>query len=135
MPQRHFSISVHPRDLKRIRDAVDELSKPMFGKQAHLVALAVDEALANVILHGAPKSNIDIQIDARDGRIEARIVDDGLPHDPNAAVAVNPAERTLHRQRGGMGLGILRKVMDEIIYVRLPDKRNELRLIKYATER
>ena len=134
MPQRHFSIAAHPRELKRVRDAVDELSQPLFGKNAHLVALAVDEALANVILHGVPKSNIDIQLDVHDGRIEARIVDDGQPHDPNAAAAVTPAERTVKRQRGGMGLGIVRTVMDEILYARLSNDRNELRLIKYAAK-
>ena len=45
------------------------------------------------------------------------------------------AQRVKARQRGGMGTGIMRRVMDEIHYARLLGSMNELRLIKYFSNK
>ena len=117
-----------------------ELAEPCLAGKAHLVALAVDEALANVILHGgksAPKSApvrsslIDVDIDTDDRRLEVLITDSFGAFDPSQSVQHDPKERVRSRQRGGLGLSIIRRVMDEVHYARVANARNELRLVKY----
>lgn len=137
--RKHLKVPAETRQLKRVRDAVQELAGDVLGKKkAHLAMLAVDEALANAILHGGA-IDIEVDIEARTathgGFLEVKIVNGGPAYDVSHAPAADPKERALHGQRGGMGVGIIRKIMDEIHYERLKDSRNELRLIKYAAER
>lgn len=133
LTHKHLSVHAQTAELKRVRDTVREMASPVLGTRAHLTALAVDEALANVILHGDVTDDIEIDIYVKVSSFEVRIVDNGPPYNPCQAPANDPAERAIQMQRGGMGMGIMRRVMDKIQYERLPDELNELRLIKYAT--
>lgn len=133
--RKHLKVPAETRQLKRVREAVQELARGVLGANAHLAVLAVDEALANAILH-AGACDIEVDIEARKesggGCLEVKIVNGGPAYDVSHAPAEDPMKRVLHGHRGGMGVGIIRKVMDEIHYERLKDSRNELRLIKYA---
>lgn len=152
---KHLTIPSDLRQLKTVRDAVLELAKPCLSAQAHLVVLAVDEAVSNVMRHAFAADNaadnnngtasasgsngpgatgpheIDVDIDAGGGRLEVCIADNGPAYNPCDARAETAQDRVLARKRGGMGLSIMRDVMDEIRYDRTLTHRNELKLIKY----
>ena len=68
---------------------------------------------------------------ARDGRLEVCIADGGPAYNPCDAHPDELLDRVWARKRGGMGLSIMRGVMDEIRYDRTLGHRNELKLIKY----
>ncbi|HLX59680.1 MAG TPA: ATP-binding protein [Planctomycetota bacterium] len=144
MPHKHLSIPPDSSQLKDVRHAVMEVAWACMPGKAHLVALAVDEAVANVILHGAGRETlkaelslpavshaIDVDIDSCGEKLEVRIGDEGPAYDPNPSPGTDLAAQVRSRQRHGMGLLIMRQVMDEIHYQRLDGRRNELRLVKY----
>jgi|ERR1043165_7639227 serine/threonine-protein kinase RsbW len=138
MSHKHLTITADPARLKDVRHAVMELAFPCLPAKAHLVALAVDEAVANAILHGTlPQggggihATIDVDIHSDGQRLEVRIGDGGPAYDPRQADMPDLHARVRSRQRGGLGLQIIRRVMDEVHYARLDNQRNELRLVKY----
>ncbi len=154
MSHKHLKIPSDLRQLKAVRDAVLELATPCLATQAHLVVLAVDEAVSNVMRHaygadggadgGRPASEsgtsaavlaasreIEVDIDSGGGRLEVCIADGGPAYNPCDARPDELLDRVWARKRGGMGLSIMRGVMDEIRYDRTLAHRNELKLIKY----
>ena len=135
--ERTFSLKVPSatENLALIREFVGNV-----GSQAGLVdddvaklELAVDEAVANVIEHAhGHDSNQEVTVratfDAATLRIE--VVDEGEGFDPTA-VPTTPVEQMVHdRRTGGLGLRVMRSLMDEVSYEIIPGERNRLRLLK-----
>jgi len=135
--ERTFSLHVPSatENLALIRDFVANI-----GVQAGLVEddvakleLAVDEACANVMEHAhGYDSNKEVTIratfDAATLRIE--VVDEGEGFDPTK-VPTSPVEELVHdRRTGGLGLRVMRSLMDEVSYEIVPGERNRLRLLK-----
>jgi serine/threonine-protein kinase RsbW len=95
--------------------------------------LAVDEACANVIEHAhGHDSNKEVTVratfDAATLRIE--VVDEGEGFDPTV-VPSTPVEQMVHdRRTGGLGLRVMKSLMDEVSYEIVPGERNRLRLLK-----
>jgi serine/threonine-protein kinase RsbW len=99
---------------------------------AHL-ELAVDEACTNVIEH-AHKGDLAREVVVRaifdEATLRIEVVDSGSGFDPDA---VPPAdlERLVHERRGGgLGLKVMRTLVDEVSYEIVPGDRNRLRLVK-----
>jgi anti-sigma regulatory factor (Ser/Thr protein kinase) len=120
-----------PRLLCVVRSTVSELAA-VWGfedEQCRRITLAVDEALSNVIRH-AYKNRYDQEIDlncqAHSDCLEFSVVDRGEAADPSRFCAQPLDEMAL----GGRGTHLIRQIMDEVCYERLPEG-NRLRLKKY----
>jgi len=97
------------------------------------IALAVDEACTNIIKHAYgfdPRGNISVTVRGRNGSFEVAIRDTGRDFDPAGVAAPNMKEYLAHYRRGGLGMYLMRSLMDEVSYDILPGKRNVVRLIK-----
>jgi anti-sigma regulatory factor (Ser/Thr protein kinase) len=95
------------------------------------VELAAEEACANIALYAYPKGGgcIDIAIETTGDHLELTIADNGVPFDPTAKkVEISDAD-VEHRPIGGLGIAIIRAMVDEVSY-ELKDGKNVLRLIK-----
>ncbi len=95
--------------------------------------LAVDEAAANVILHGyqCGPGSLEVEI-SREGRtLVARVRDNAPPFDPTAVPPPDPSLPVEERALGGMGIYLMGRAMDEIHHRTLPEGGNELTLVKY----
>jgi serine/threonine-protein kinase RsbW len=95
--------------------------------------LAVDEACTNVIEH-AHRGDISKDVvvratfDERTLRIE--VVDSGAGFDP-ARIPEEGVERLVAQRRsGGLGLRVMRSLMDEVSYEIVPGNTNRLRMTK-----
>jgi anti-sigma regulatory factor (Ser/Thr protein kinase) len=125
-----FRLPSDPRFLIVVRAAMEELSSA-FGLprvDCRGVALAVDEALANIIRHaydGVCDQPIEIRCRARRGRLELKFLDQGKAPDPSRLEALLPDQTAL----SGRGVHIIRRVMDEVSYRRLR-AGNQLKLSK-----
>lgn len=95
------------------------------------VLIAADEVLSNILDHGAAKA-VEVAAEVRDGRIEVRIKDDGVAFDPLAAAAPDTQLSIEEREIGGLGILLVRKLMDEVGYERT-GKHNRLRFSKSYT--
>lgn len=102
----------------------DELSMP--------VNLALEEAVSNVMLYAYPETNsgrVFVEFNRHQSAIIFTITDSGIPFDPTKQ---EPADTTLSaedRAIGGLGIHLVRQLMDEVTYRREDDK-NVLTLIK-----
>ncbi|MGD9618238.1 MAG: ATP-binding protein [Alphaproteobacteria bacterium] len=103
------------------------------GEVAIKLALALEEAVANVIHHGLPgappphRITVRLEIDA--DTVTAAVIDNGRPFDPTV---VPPPDLSLpleERQPGGLGIHLMRELMDGLDYRRSGDS-NILRLHK-----
>jgi anti-sigma regulatory factor (Ser/Thr protein kinase) len=94
--------------------------------------LAIEEAVVNVMNYGYPEGTvgyIDVEVDADKESITFVITDTGKPFDPTKKEDVDitlPAEK---RGIGGLGIHLIRRIMDNIDYQYI-DKKNILTLKK-----
>ena len=120
-----------PRLLPVVRSAVSELAGVCGFEdgQCRSITLAVDEALSNVIRH-AYKNRCDQEIElncqAQSDCLEFTFVDCGEAADPSRFCAQPLDEAAL----GGRGTHLIRQIMDEVCYERIPEG-NRLSLKKY----
>ncbi len=125
------------RNLSRIRAAVHEaaVASALPARDVPQVVLAVDEAVANIIEHAYDGSvepgDIRITIDATRARFEVVISDAGREFDPGAVETPDIQEHVRRRQKDGLGVFLMRQVMDEVKYTFVQGIRNELRLVRY----
>ncbi len=95
--------------------------------------LAVDEACTNIIKHAygyAGNRDIDVEVLTNSTRFEVIITHNGKSFDPSVVKSPDMKEYFRKYQRGGLGIHLMRRLMDEVTYETLPDKRNVVRMIK-----
>ncbi len=86
------------------------------------VTLAIEEAVVNVMEYAYPPGTYgDVTIDARmnDVRLKIIIIDHGTPFDPTVQANVDTTLSAQERPIGGLGIHIIRQVMDSINYERM----------------
>lgn len=91
--------------------------------------LAFDEAFTNIQQHAyrrQDKGPVSIEIKVSPEQLEFRFEDHGESFDPSE---VQPPDLDLPSE-GGLGVWLIRQVMDEFIYYSEEDGKNVLRLIK-----
>lgn len=93
--------------------------------------LAVEEAVTNVIVHGYAGTCGQILITCRTTHnlAEVQIRDWAPPFNPMSIPEPDVTEEIEKRQIGGLGVFLIRRVMDEVIY-RYEDGNNILVLVK-----
>jgi len=105
-------------------------------EEASKIVLAVDEACTNVIKHAyqyAPDREIEIVIRPDKDRLQITVIDDGRAFNPSATKLPDLKQHLSHYRRGGLGIYLMRTLMDKVEYKYAPGKRNEVRLTKYLS--
>lgn len=135
--ERTFSLKVpsSTENLALIRDFVSGIGAQVgFDENdAARLALAVDEACANVIEHAyqledTHEVTVRVVVDADE--IKFDIIDTGLGFDPSQADQLKVEELIRQRKSGGLGLRLIRTIMDDVQYRIVPGEKNELRMVK-----
>ncbi|MBR5634364.1 MAG: SpoIIE family protein phosphatase, partial [Prevotella sp.] len=94
--------------------------------------LAIEEAVVNVMNYAyvpGTKGDINVEAQANDLRLKFTISDSGTPFDPTAKELVDTTLSVEERPIGGLGIHLVRQLMDSINYERL-DGKNILTLRK-----
>ena len=94
--------------------------------------LAMEEAVVNVMDYAYPEGTegeVDIEAIADETRLRFVISDSGKPFDPTAKEEVDTTLSAEERPIGGLGIHLIRQLMDDISYER-KDGKNILRLSK-----
>ena len=96
--------------------------------------LAVEEAVTNIIMHGYQGTGGEIVVLCRAGPgiIEIQLEDRAVPFNPLSIPEPDLAGDIEERRIGGLGIFLVRQVMDEVEY-RFEDGKNILRLTKRKT--
>lgn len=94
--------------------------------------LAIEEAVVNVMSYAYPagtKGDVDIDAEADDEQLKFVISDSGTPFDPTQKGEVDTTLSAEERGIGGLGIHLIRQIMDTINYERV-DGKNVLTLRK-----
>ena len=104
------------------------LGKPLTNK----LRLAVEEAVVNVMEYAYPKGtrgDVDIRAVSNGRRLKFIISDSGIPFNPTEVSAADTTLSAEERPIGGLGILLVRELMDSINYERIHGK-NVLTLTK-----
>ena len=99
---------------------------------ARKLRLAVEEAVVNVINYAYPvgtEGTVEVHLMSNAQRIKMMIIDSGVAFDPTSKEKVDTTLLAEERQIGGLGILLVRELMDSINYER-EDGKNILTLIK-----
>lgn len=121
--------------LDEIREFVGDIARSggFSDKDVYNIQLATDEAASNIIEHayenvsdGILELSCGIQGDA----IKIILIDRGESFDPSEVPLPDLKADLSDRKIGGLGIFLMRKLMDEVHYEPKPDKSNVLTMIK-----
>jgi serine/threonine-protein kinase RsbW len=104
--------------------------RPLTEEALNDLKLAVTEACTNSVRHayGANGGTVDIVYELHDDRLVVEVSDDGAGFDPEAL------EENADRTEGGLGIAIIRALVDEIeIGERNDGGGSRLRFVKFLT--
>jgi anti-sigma regulatory factor (Ser/Thr protein kinase) len=90
------------------------------------ILTALEEIILNLIKHSATRQ-IDVRLDIEAERVVVLIEDDSAPFDPRSAPEFDRDRSLDERRAGGMGLQMVRSLVNELEYEHLAG-RNRLRL-------
>jgi serine/threonine-protein kinase RsbW len=122
--------------LIEVRDFVSTAARE-FGfadEDVSKIALAVDEACTNIIKHAYhfdPQKDIVVSVSGSNGAFVVAICDRGEVFNPNGIKTPDMKEYLTHYRRGGLGVYLMRSLMDKVEYDIRPGKLNEVRLTKF----
>ena len=129
-----------------MRNDLAELSRLLDEVEAHCVAravpeeitrnltIALDELITNTVTYGYPDDrdrDIELNLEITDSRLLAEVIDDGTPFNPLEHPVPDTSLPAEDRPIGGLGIHLVRNLMDEVAYERRDD-RNHVRLIKHV---
>ena len=95
--------------------------------------IAFDELISNVLNHGAPPQ-LEVSVAVEGSCVRAEVADNGAAFDPLELPEPDTGLSVEEREMGGLGVHIVRNLMDDVSYVR-DSEWNRLRFSKtFAVE-
>ena len=132
---RRFSLRNDRAEIPRLAQEIESLAEAggigpgVVGR----LQLALEEAITNIIDYGLPVGGlyeIDVHATVEDGLVEVSVEDDGVAYNPVADTPVFDPDQSMEERRiGGVGVHLVRTLMDEVDYLRVGD-RNRLTVRK-----
>ena len=107
--------------MDEIREFVAQVAREggFTEKEIYSLQLAADEAASNIIEHaykGISNANLDVTCDVHGDALIITMRDTGRPFDPSKVKQPNLKAGLSDRQIGGLGVYLMRKLMDEVHY-------------------
>jgi serine/threonine-protein kinase RsbW len=133
-----LSVLAYYDNLDILRDYLGWIAEDcrMSAKDVYAVQLAVDEACTNIIEHaygGECDKSIDLHCEVTPQALIIRLHDHGEPFNPLEVPQPNFDVPIEERDNGGLGLYLMRQLMDEIHFSFLPGEavsENTLTMVK-----
>lgn len=122
-----MSIGANSDEVARVGAAFDEFADAHALPAAirRSVSVVLDELLTNTISHGlAGRADAEVTVDVelRPDLLTVTLTDDGTPFDPFGRAAPDTALSVEERPIGGLGIHLVRQLMDEVSYERRTDR-------------
>jgi anti-sigma regulatory factor (Ser/Thr protein kinase) len=113
-----------------LRDFWSEFNLP--AAEALNFELALEEVFINVVMHGSDAAkvpSVEVSLTLVDSEVTLSVEDDGEPFDPLSLPAPDVTASLEGRRVGGLGVFLVRRVMDSVSYQRR-GTINQLRMTK-----
>lgn len=135
--RREMTIPNETKHLATVRQTAMEVLEltPLDQKTRNKIVVAVDEALANVVEHAyqGGQGPIELVFSVDPERLQVIIRDNGVRFDPGDSGIKSSIDIHQHIRlglKGGLGLFLMRQIMDEVHYLHETPWTNELVMIK-----
>ena len=135
--ERRFTLQVpsSTENLAMIREFVSGVGgQAGFGEsEIGKLELAVDEACANVIEHAYGhdlSKDVTVRASFDSDALRIAVIDEGQGFDPGSVTDSELEELVQQRKSGGLGMRLIRTLMDEVQYEIGPGQKNELHMLK-----
>ncbi len=130
-----LTVSASTENLATVRNFVAEsaIRHGFSEKDVDEIRLAVDEAFTNIVKHAYnydKEQKVSLKTGADQHAFWISICDQGRPYDPTSYTEPNIAERIKQGKRGGVGVYLIKKLMDKVEYSTI-GSTNQIRLIKH----
>ena len=136
MKTQSIKIESRTERLIAVREFVSAAARE-FGfsdEEVSKISLAVDEACTNIIKHAYKfdtSKSITITVKPGNGAFEISIIDTGNKFSPTEIQSPDMKEYLEHYRQGGLGVYLMKRLMDKVEYDIEPGKQNEVRMVKY----
>jgi len=125
-------------NLSLIRDLVSKVAAQvgLSSEEAGKIELAVDEACTNVIKHAyGSNSNevLDIQIKIEKTKLTIVVSDKGKGFNPDKIKIPDLSESIRTGKRGGLGICLIKTLMDKVDFQMNPGTKNQVKMVKYLS--
>ena len=122
-------------NLSLIRDFISSqaASSGISAEQIENIMLAVDEACTNIIKHAYksfPEGDIVIKLEFNNQKLIISIIDHGNTFDPSAVPDPDLQKYYRNGKVGGLGMYLMKTLMDDVKYISVPGKYNKVLLSK-----
>jgi serine/threonine-protein kinase RsbW len=116
---------VFPANVEEVPVVVEHVSglAEMAGvhpKRIMHLELAVEEAVMNICSYAyqKPPGTVTVRVSSENDRLTVQLIDEGVPFDPLALEEPDINAKLEDRKIGGLGVLLIRRVMDEVHYQR-----------------
>jgi serine/threonine-protein kinase RsbW len=121
--------------LDEIREFVAQVAREggFNDKEIYSLQLAADEAATNIIEHAyedVEDADFDVTCDMDDDTLVITMRDSGKPFNPSNVRLPNLKADLSERKIGGLGIYLMRKLMDDVHYISNPRTGNLLTMTK-----
>ncbi len=132
----NLKVASSPENLGTIREFINDISLTagFDSETAGQIELAVDEACTNVIKHAHNyeyNKSIELHVLLDTQKITIKITDRGLGFDVDKVVKPDLQKYIHEARKGGLGIHLMRSLMDEVQFEFNPGVKNQVTLIKY----
>jgi serine/threonine-protein kinase RsbW len=122
-------------NLSEIRDFVSINARAAGIPEAIVenIILAVDEACTNIIKHAyklSPEGEINIKVNYDENKFTITIIDYGKSFEPDRVPLPDLQKYYREHRVGGLGMYLMKSLMDDVKYSSVPGKYNQVRLSK-----
>ena len=121
-------------EIARMSEFLEEISQEynLSMENSFNINLAIEEAVTNVIMYAYPKEEeheLELSVKHVDNRLIFKITDSGKEFDPTVMPDADVTLSLEERPIGGLGIFLIRKIMNTVQYNRIEDK-NVLTMVK-----
>lgn len=130
MTSGHYSL-VMRNDIQQIPTLAEWIEMLGLPQELNMpINLALEEAVSNVMLYAYPGKSGQVLVECeKSNKLVFTITDSGVPFDPTQQIDPDVTQSAEERPIGGLGIFLVRQIMDDIRYERKEDK-NILTLVK-----
>ena len=133
--EKELNVKSRTENLSKIREFIQEFASSAGFMQNTIdnMMLAVDEACTNIIKHAYksyPDGEVIIKIKYEEKKLIITIIDYGKAFQPESIPEPNIQEYYRQHRVGGLGMYLMKTLMDDVKYISIPGKYNQVLLSK-----
>jgi serine/threonine-protein kinase RsbW len=134
--KKRISVKSSTSNLLTIRNFIKKVSAQagLDDETSNKIVLAADEACTNIIKHAyrfSQNGKINVNVSVEKNKFKVAITDEGVHFNSKSIPEPDLKKYYEERRVGGLGMFLMKKLMDEVTYSQPNAKKNKVVLVKY----